>query len=193
MITRGSYLIIAAFAVSVIFIFATFPVCAFASETHSGIDPGHNIITSVPRAMSYQGILKDSGGDPVVDSVYDVTFRIYDAESGGTSEWSTVLPCTTSAGYFSALFDNVNIPFDEDYWLELEVDEELLTPRQKISMVGYSARSDTSDYATAGGGWVDDGLNVRLEASYDKVGIGTSTPTNKLHVTGSESVSTTTR
>lgn len=157
----------------------------FAAESQEGIT---NVITSVPRAMSFQGILKDSGGDPVADSVYDVTFRIYDAESGGTSEWSEVLPCTTSAGYFTALFDNVNIPFDEDYWVELEVDGEILTPRQKITMVGYSARSDTSDYAVAGGGWVDDGLNVHLEASYDKVGIGTSTPTNKLHVTGSESV-----
>jgi hypothetical protein len=132
--------------------------------------------------MSYQGILKDSGGDPVEDSVYSVIFRIFDAESGGTSEWTEILPCTTSAGYFTALFSNVNIPFDEDYWLELEVDSEILTPRQKITMVGYSARSDTSDYATAGGGWVDDGLNVRLEASY------TSSPSNKLHVTGSESV-----
>jgi len=167
-------------------IFAIFPVRAFASEINSGDDSGHNIITSVPRTVSYQGILKNSGGDPVVDSVYSVTFRILDGDA--VIEWSEVLPCTTSSGYFTALFDNVNIPFDEDYWLELEVDGEILTPPQKITMVGYSARSDTSDYATAGGGWIDDGLNVRLEASYDKVGIGTPTPTNKLHVTGSESV-----
>jgi hypothetical protein len=106
-----------------------------------------NTITSVPRDMSYQGILKDSGGDPVADSIYNVTFRIFDAESGGTSEWSEILPCTTSAGYFSAVFNNVNIPFDEDYWLELEVDGEILAQRQKMTMVGYSARSDTSDYA----------------------------------------------
>jgi len=179
---------LAAFIVNMVTIFAVFPACAFASDIQSGDDSGFNIITSVPRAMSYQGILKDSGGEPVTDSVYNVTFRIYDAENGGVSEWSQVLPCTTSTGYFTALLSNVNIPFDEDYWVELEVDGEILTPRQKITMVGYSARSDTSDYATAGGGWIDDGLNVRLEASYDKVGIGTSTPTNKLHVTGSESV-----
>jgi hypothetical protein len=85
------------------------------------------------------------------------------------------------------MFSNVNIPFDVDCWVELEVDSEILTPRQKINMSAYAARSDTSDYAASGGGWVDDGLNVRLEASYDKVGIGTSTPTNKLHVTGAES------
>ncbi len=34
------------------------------------------------------------------------------------------------------------------------------------------------------GGWVDDGANVRLETAADKVGIGTSSPATKLHVTG---------
>ncbi|UCE65215.1 MAG: hypothetical protein JSU85_10080 [Candidatus Zixiibacteriota bacterium] len=176
--------------IAILLVAVTAASLAHAQESSilSGNGSIPNIITSVPRAMTYQGILKDSGGNPVIDSVYSVTFRIYDAESGGTSEWSEILPCTTSAGYFTAIFSNINIPFDEDYWLELEVDSEILTPRQKITMVGYSARSDTSDYAAAGGGWVDDGLNVHLETSYDKVGIGTSGPVNKLHVTGSESL-----
>jgi hypothetical protein len=97
-----------------------------------------NIITSVPREMTYQGILKDSGGDPVADSVYSVTFRIFNVESGGTSLWN---------GLFNATFSNVDLPFDEDYWLELEIDSEILDPRQKMSMVGYAAVSDTADYA----------------------------------------------
>jgi hypothetical protein len=118
------------------------PVMAEKQKGGSG-----NLITSVPRTMSYQGILEDSGGDPVTDSVYSVTFRIFDAESGGTSEWQEILPCTTSAGYFTAVFSNVNIPFDEDYWLELEVGGEILDPRQKMNMVAYAAVSDTADYA----------------------------------------------
>jgi len=131
------------------------PVMAGEKEVFGGA--GGNLITSVPRSMSYQGILKDSGGDPVTDSVYSMTFRIYDAESGGTSEWTETLPCTTSAGYFTAVFSNVNIPFDEDYWLELEVGGEIFDPRQKMNMAGYAAVSDTADYAwnTAGGNaWV---------------------------------------
>ncbi len=35
-----------------------------------------------------------------------------------------------------------------------------------------------------GGGWVDDGIVVRLETSTDSVGIGTSTPSARLHVAG---------
>ena len=131
------------------------PATAQEKDRYGG--SGSNLITSVPRSMSYQGILKDAGGDPVTDSVYSVTFRIFNIESGGSSLWDETLPCTTSAGYFSAVFSNVNLPFDEDYWLELEVDSEILDPRQKMSMVGYAAVSDTADYAFAapvgGGNW----------------------------------------
>ena len=35
---------------------------------------------------------------------------------------------------------------------------------------------------SGGGGWVDDGTMVRLETSTDNVGIGTNSPTGKLHV-----------
>jgi hypothetical protein len=55
---------------------AVFPVFAGTSDINSGNGLESSIITSVPRTMSYQGILKDSGGDPAVDSVYSVTFRM---------------------------------------------------------------------------------------------------------------------
>jgi hypothetical protein len=121
------------------------PIMAGEKDSYRG--EGQNLITSVPRTMSYQGILKDSGGDPVTDSTYSVTFRIFNVESGGSSLWDQILPCTTSIGYFDAVFSNVNLPFDEDYWLELEIDTEILDPRQKMNMTGYSARSDSTDYA----------------------------------------------
>lgn len=159
-----------------------------AGEKDNYEGEGRNLITSVPRSISYQGILKDSGGDPVADSVYSVMFRIFNVESGGTSLWDETVPCTTSAGVFDAALSNVNLPFDEDYWLELEVGGEILDPRQKMHMVGYAAVSDTSDYAFAtaagGNGWVDDGNVVRLETDTDSVGIGTATPAEKLHIEG---------
>jgi len=45
------------------------------------------------------------------------------------------------------MFSGVYLPFDVDYWLELEIDSEILDPRQKMGMVGYAAASDTADYA----------------------------------------------
>ena len=47
-----------------------------AGEKGSFEGKGQNPITSVPRSMSYQGILKDSAGDPVTDSILDVALRI---------------------------------------------------------------------------------------------------------------------
>ena len=113
----------------------------------AGGDDNPYTITSVPRNMSYQGILKDSAGDPVDDSVYSITFRIFNVASGGTSMWDETLPCTTTAGVFTATFSNVSLPFDEDYWLEIEIASEILDPRQKMGMVGYAAVSDTADFA----------------------------------------------
>lgn len=161
-------------------------------DLKSGSSPG--LITSVPRTMTYQGILKDGDGNPIQNETKDVVFRIYDDPAIGELEWDDTIEITTDdGGYFSATLgeqDDLDLPFDEDYWLEIEIDSEILSPRQKLNMVAYAAVSDTADYArtASGGGWVDDGLSVRLETSSDKVGIGTSSPSNKLHVVGSESV-----
>ena len=44
---------------------------------------------AVPTLLNYQGELKDSGtGEAVADGLYDMLFRIYDVESGGTPLWT---------------------------------------------------------------------------------------------------------
>lgn len=149
------------------------------------------IITSIPRTMTYQGILKDSLGVPIADSTLDITFRIYD--DLGNLEWSeTIIGVETDeGGYFRVILGNVDdldLPFDEDYYLELQVvGEDPMSPLQKLNMSAYSARTDTSDFAfssLSGGGWVDDGTIVRLETETDFVGIGTTNPGEKLTVAG---------
>ena len=144
------------------------------ASANAGGDDQPYTITSVPREMSYQGILRDSAGDPVEDSVYSITFRIFNVASGGTSMWDETLPCTTSAGLFNATFSNVNLPFLEDYWLEIEIDSEILDPRQKLSMVGYAAASDTADYAQrvatvdgATGGTISGNVNIQSDLAVD--------------------------
>ena len=91
--TNGS-IVVMAVCLAVIMLVQPVP----AQERDGDWGEGSNLITSVPRTMSYQGILKDSGGDPVTDSVYSVTFRIFNTETGDSSLWDQTLPCTTSAG-----------------------------------------------------------------------------------------------
>ena len=103
---------------------------------------------SVPRSMTYQGVLKDGEGEPIPDSFFDITFRVFNVPNGGTQLWSQVIGINTDAeGIFSAQLTNVNIPFNEDYWLELVIGGEILDPRQKLNMVGYAAVADTANYA----------------------------------------------
>lgn len=44
---------------------------------------------SVPNYLGYEGILTDSS-DEAVTGTYDITFRIYDALSGGSLLWTEV-------------------------------------------------------------------------------------------------------
>ena len=146
-----------------------------------------NITASVPRTMTYQGILKDISGDPVTNDTLNITFRIFNSPSDIIELWSEEIEVITDdEGYFSAMLSDLNLSFDVDYYLELEVEggSGPMTPRQKMNMAAYSAYADTCDFAKIGGGWVDDSTVVRLETETDSVGIGTATPATKLHVVG---------
>jgi hypothetical protein len=48
----------------------------------------------------------------------------------------------------------------------------------------WIAAEDLDSGGGGGGGWVDDGIVVRLETATDSVGIGTTTPSARLHVAG---------
>ena len=134
------------FAIVVMFVFAlsisTSGQQVARSEDGAGYSSG-GVITSVPRSMTYHGTLYDSGGDPVANQTVDIIFRIYDDPNTGELEWDETINGvqTDDVGRFSTELSNLSIPFDEDYWLELEIvgDTGPMTPRQKINMVGYAA------------------------------------------------------
>jgi len=139
----------------------------------------------VPQLINVQGKLTDAVGDPVADGPHSVTFSIYDVASGGTALWSEPRTVQTTDGLFNILLgESVDFPaslFDDTLlWLGMKVgtDPEM-TPRQRLTTAPYSFRSSG---AAVGGGWADDGNIVRLETSTDSVGIGTASPSARLHV-----------
>jgi hypothetical protein len=148
----------------------------------------------IPRLINYQGMLTDDGGDPL-NGTPDIMFRIYNASSGGTLRWNEThssIPVTD--GLFNVILGSqsggINLDFSEDYWLEIQVDNDTMPERLQFTSVGYAYRARIADSATVavstptGGGWVDDGSRVRLQTSSDNVGIGTSSPGDKLDVNG---------
>ena len=142
---------------------------------------------AVPHLLSYQGVLRDLSGNVVPDGQYNLTFRIYSASSGGTALWTETQSLSVSGGILNASLGSViplGIPFDVPYWLGITVGATPeLTPRVRLAAAPYALRAAVADSVPGGGGdtdWVESGGNVyRLTGN---VGVGTSTPLRKLHV-----------
>jgi hypothetical protein len=116
----------------------------------------------IPRTMSYQGVLTDNG-NPVPDGTHDFTFRIYDVPSGGTPLWTESQTLTTTDGVFDAILGStnpLNLPFDNPYWLGIEVDGGgEMTPRVALTAAPYALNTPS------GGG-------NTLDQAYDEGGPG---------------------
>ena len=56
----------------------------------------------IPRTISYQGVLCDATGKPKPDNTYQMTFRLYDAETGGTAVWTDTKSLAVESVVFSA-------------------------------------------------------------------------------------------
>lgn len=105
----------------------------------------------IPQQMNYQGKLIDrQSGQPVQDGNYPMTFTIYDDSTGGSVEWAETLSVSVENGLFNVILGLKNpiaLSFDEDYWLGIQVegDTEEMSPRHKLTSVGYGYKAENSD------------------------------------------------
>ncbi len=116
-----------------------------------------SLVFAIPHQINYQGKITDAAGVGL-DGTYSITFRIYDVSSGGTELWSENHP---SVNVHKGLFDvilgsgtSIELPFDAQYYLQIEVNGEILTPRIPLKSTAYSYRSEIADSAVNGGGQV---------------------------------------
>ncbi|MGM0558203.1 MAG: hypothetical protein ACQEVA_17595 [Myxococcota bacterium] len=140
-------------------------------------------VAQVPQTMTYQGRLTDSGGQPL-DSTVEVTFRVYDAASGGSEVWSeTFATLDVNDGSFSAELGSSE-PFGEtfdgsDRWLEITIDGETLSPRTPMDSVPYAIKAGTAaDADTVGGKTVNEitsgQVTTAADVDYDNTNSGLS-------------------
>ena len=102
---------------------------------------------AVPSTALHQGRLFDSAGTPL-DSTVDVSFALFDVQTGGTALWSETQSITFEAGYFQAVLGNTSALDDSildgsDAWIEITVDGDVLD-RQPLHSVPFALRAGTA-------------------------------------------------
>jgi len=137
----------------------------------------------IPQTMSYQGVLEDQAGQPVPDGNYQVTFKIYTVPSGGTALWSEAQTVAVADGIFSTLLGGsqpLSLGFDVPYWLGVRLGSDPeFTPRVALAAAPYALRAQVAEVGEDAD-WAISGNNIyRLSGM---VGIGTSAPQKRLHI-----------
>jgi hypothetical protein len=143
------------------------------------------------QCLSYQGTLRTGGSSgALVTGNHNVTFRIYNAATGGAAIWTeTISGVAFSRGVFTVLLGDpsrtpsvpLNLFFDRTYWLGISIDGGTeLTPRVILCAAPYSFN------AKAVRGVLSSSNIFPTDGS---VGIGTTSPVGsaKLDVRGGSS------
>ncbi len=109
----------------------------------------------VPRLIRYQGTAVDSQKVPL-EGPYNLTFRLYDAETAGTKVWEeahTAVPL--AGGQFSVLLGQwtpmTTLDWAVPCWLSIQVNSEPeLAPRQRITSVPLALRAQAAEQLVGG-------------------------------------------
>ncbi|MCP4582113.1 MAG: hypothetical protein GY839_10890, partial [candidate division Zixibacteria bacterium] len=105
------------------------------------------LVAEVAQTINYQGQLTDTGGDPVANGVYSMTFNLYNDPASGAPIWSSLVrQVVVTDGLFSyTLGDSVALAYDlfsSDYglWLGVKVgaDPEM-TPLTRLTAAPMAA------------------------------------------------------
>ncbi|MEC7948719.1 MAG: hypothetical protein VX265_14225, partial [Myxococcota bacterium] len=108
-----------------------------------------SVALAVPAQLTTQGRVLDSTGAPLEDTV-DVTFRLMDGESGGTTLWEELQTVTFTSGFYTVMLgaDESGNPLEGsvlDQWplyLEVQLDgEPAMVPRMAVGSVPYARQA----------------------------------------------------
>ncbi len=121
------------------------------------------------KYINWQGKATDPSG-VALDGVYSMTFRILKSSNPATdmpgdTVWTEIRTVNINQGLFDVLLGQVtplNIPFNDTYWVELQIASEVLLPRIIFSAVPYAFRAINADtaYIVAAGAIQVDGISI---------------------------------
>ena len=99
-------------------------------------------------SLSYKGVLTDQNG-VYINGTVNITLRIYNSPTGGTSLWKEVHNVQVHNGVFNVVLGDIK-PLDYTLFLQeplyigvqIGVDSEM-TPRKQITSEAYTLQTDT--------------------------------------------------
>lgn len=107
----------------------------------------------IQRQISYQGLLTQPTGLPVLDGSYILVTRLYSDSAGANLVFEeTHNNVQVTKGLFSlyigAVTSMANVDFSQQLWLELEIKGNApFVPRTKLAVVPYAIRAERADKA----------------------------------------------
>lgn len=129
--------------------------------------------THAQTNLSVQGTVQNFDGSAVDNGNYDITFKLYAVETGGTAVWSETQSVRVTGGVYSVLLGEVTpltAAFDQTYYLGITLPGgPELFPRSRLTSSPYALSLIGQD---------------NIFPSTGTVGVGTTSPTSgqELHV-----------
>ena len=99
---------------------------------------------AAPLLINYQGRLIDTAGNPLIVTNQPITFRIYDALTGGNLQWTENQSITPDNGIFNVSLGSVSslpapVFSSDDRYLEVQIGADSpLSPRTRLLSVPYA-------------------------------------------------------
>ncbi|MEZ4709554.1 MAG: hypothetical protein R3A44_20255 [Caldilineaceae bacterium] len=134
---------------------------AWASRLNQ--DVGAAAVTAIPTAFSYQGTLRDAGGN-LVDGTVNLSLRLYGAVTGGTALYTEDFAnVNVRAGLFTVIVGDAKVlpasvfnTFPLYLGIKVNNDAELL-PRQRLHPVPYAMQASSAQTAVTANNLVQGG------------------------------------
>jgi hypothetical protein len=110
----------------------------------------HLAFAAIPPTLNYQGHLTNNAGAPI-NGPLNMTFKIYDVNTGGIALWSETRSVMISQGVFSIELGESASPlplglFENTLWIGLSVDADAeMTPRRPVTSTGFSFKAGDAD------------------------------------------------
>lgn len=105
----------------------------------------------IPKMINFQGHISDAGGP--ISGQLELTFRIYDAASGGNTLWSETRTITATEGVYSVQLGEtapIDFAFNGDFWLGVQVTgQSEMNPRYQLLSVPFAYVAQTADSSLA--------------------------------------------